>query len=361
MATAPPLAVNPASDALSLEDIKRKHGLRSHLDGPSRHGTRSDYHVENLLPQRQLAILLGNSGVGKSPALYQLGSCAAAGVPYLGEATVPSDVLYLDFENDADTGWLMAERIAKFLGLEAVPENFIHWHVDDCAARFDSAGHKVDDIIRDFSKGNWSKSETNRPKLVIVDPLRRWLSRMEDARFADQEVQKAPELIRETGVAVAGVHHLRRVNVEASRFIPNLEVDPRTWIAEMSRGALALINSSDVRLGFDYASTKFAKERDALVLAGFRRVKGKVGPVFIERVVSEEDSEPIGYRRLASVELLGEPSHVEAFTKFADRFTFKSAVQAFGKSDSATDNLLKKCLSLRLLTKEGREYVKVKP
>jgi hypothetical protein len=255
----------------------------------------------------------------------------------------------------------MAERIAKFLGLEAVPENFIHWHIDDCAARFDSAGHKIDDIIRDFSKGNWSKSEINRPKLVIVDPLRRWLSRIEDARHADEEVQKARKVIHETGVAVAGVHHLRRVTVEASRFIPSLEVDPRTWITEMSRGALALINSSDVRLGFDYASTKFAKERDALVLGGFRRVKGKVGPIFAERVISDEDGEPVGYRRLASVELLANPDHIEAFTKFPDRFTFKAAVQSFGKSDSATNNLLKKCLSLRLLTKEGRDYVKVKP
>jgi hypothetical protein len=356
MATAFPLAVNPASVAPSLEDVKRKHGLRSHLDGSSRPGTDSAYHVENLLPQRQLAILLGNSGVGKSPALYQLGICAAAGVPYLGEATTPSDVLYLDFENAAADGLLMAERVSRFLGLGTVPENFIRWHVDDCAARFGQPGHTIEDIIRD-----WSKATSDRPKLVMIDPLRRWLSQVENARFADQEVQKAHKLMRETGVAVAGVHHLRRVTSETSRSIPRLEVDPRTWVTEMSRGAQALINSSDVRLGFDYASTKFAKERDALVLAGFRRVRGKIGPVFIERVISEEDGEPIGYRRLAAVELLAEPSHIEAFRNFPDRFTFKDAALIFGKSDSATDNLLKKCLSLKLLAKEGREYVKVKP
>jgi hypothetical protein len=357
MSTNPALVVDPprVKNALEIDAVKRKHSLRSHLDCPSEAGTNTKYIVENLLPQRQLGILVGNSGLGKSPGLYQLGICAAAGLPFLGEQAVETDVLYFDFENGAADSAMLGERISKFQGLQAVPETFLRWNADDCAAKFGSAGHGVEEIIRDWGSAT---AATGRPKLAIVDPLRFWLNRVEDPRHADEEVQRARRVIREAGTSILGVHHLRRVSGETALAIPNLENDPRSWIQGMSRGALALINGSDVRLGLDKAAIPFASDRAALVLAGFRRVRGQLGPVFMERVISEDDGEPLGYRRLASVELLATPDHIEAFTKFPKRFTFKSAAHIFGKSDSATDNLLKKCVALRLLNKDGREYVK---
>jgi hypothetical protein len=348
--------VNPAVDG-AIADVKRRHALRNCADAPSEAGSNTSYIVENLLPERQLGVIVGNSGLGKSPALYQLGICASAGLPFFQEQTVGSDVLYLDFENGASDSNLLAERIAKFLGLSAVPENFFRWNGDDCAANFGRPGHGVEDIIRDWSRAT---ANTGRPKLAIVDPLRFWLKKMEDARHADEEIQLAKRVIRDVGVAILGVHHLRRIN-DKSFFNPgpSLEQDPRSWIQTMSRGATALINGSDVRLGFENAaSSAFASEKEALVLAGFRRVHGQIGPIYVERVIAEEDSEPQGYRRLAAVELLGNPSHIEAFQKFPQRFTFTEAVHSFGKSDSATTNLLKKCIALKVLRKEGKRYVK---
>ena len=266
-------------------------------------------------------------------------------------------MLYLDFENGTGDSKLLAERIAGFLKLPAVPENFLRWNADDCAANFGRPGHGVEDIIRDWSHAT---SATGRPKLAIVDPLRFWLHKVEDARHADEQIQIARRVIRETGAAILGVHHLRRVSGDVAVHILPLETDPRTWIQSMSRGALALINGSDTRLGFDTAgpACKFASDKEALVLAGFRRVHGQIGPIFVERVSSGEDGEPVGYRRLASLELLANPNHITAFQGFPARFTFSAASSIFGKSDSATSNLLKKCIGLKLLKKEGRQYVK---
>ena len=45
-----------------------------------------EYIVEGLLPQQSLGILVGSSGSGKTPLIYQLAMCIAAGVPFLGHA-----------------------------------------------------------------------------------------------------------------------------------------------------------------------------------------------------------------------------------------------------------------------------------
>src|SRR5258708_14136069 len=39
--------------------------------------------VEGLLPPRSVNILVGDSGVGKSPLAYHLGLCFASGTPFL--------------------------------------------------------------------------------------------------------------------------------------------------------------------------------------------------------------------------------------------------------------------------------------
>ena len=53
----------------------------------------SEYLVKELLPARSIAFLLGDSGLGKSPLVYQLAICVAAGVPFLGCATRQGSVV----------------------------------------------------------------------------------------------------------------------------------------------------------------------------------------------------------------------------------------------------------------------------
>jgi hypothetical protein len=45
----------------------------------------SAYVIKGLLPVRQIAILLGDSGLGKSPLMYQAAICVASICPFVKE------------------------------------------------------------------------------------------------------------------------------------------------------------------------------------------------------------------------------------------------------------------------------------
>ena len=185
---------SPNPECLALAEVKRKHALRHHSDVPTDAGAETRYIIESIAPQRQLGLTLGDSGLGKSPLLYQAGICACAGVPFLGEKTTPSDVLYFDFENGSEESRAIEDRVARFLGLDAVPDSFMRWNADDCAGNYGKSGHGIEDAICDWSR---SLRDNGRPKLAIVDPLRFWLTRIEDPRHADEEVQRVRRIIRE--------------------------------------------------------------------------------------------------------------------------------------------------------------------
>ena len=114
-----------------------------------------------------------------------------------------------------------------------------------------------------------------------------------------------------------------------------------------------MVNGSDVRLGFDYARSQANGDRDALILAGFRRVRGQVGPIHVERVVGE-DGEPCGYRRIVGAHLLGNTDQEGAFVRLPERFTFKEAIAIYGKTDNPTSQWLKKCEAFGLIRRTRR-------
>src|SRR6202040_2652009 len=61
---------------------------------------RTRFLVKDMLPVQSIAIVGGESTIGKSPLLYQLALCVASGIPFLGLPTEKGRVLYLDLEND---------------------------------------------------------------------------------------------------------------------------------------------------------------------------------------------------------------------------------------------------------------------
>ena len=81
----------------------------------------SGYVIKGLLPARSIGILLGDSGLGKSPLMYQAGLCVAAGLPFLGCETTKGRVLIADFENGIGDMCEMMERISGYLGLSGPP------------------------------------------------------------------------------------------------------------------------------------------------------------------------------------------------------------------------------------------------
>ena len=83
--------------------------------------------VEGLIPRGSVNILVGDSGIGKSPLAYQLGLAVAAGKPFLDMPTEQGNVLLVDFENSlTDVRWIMDQQ-RKHLRLEECPHAFQVW------------------------------------------------------------------------------------------------------------------------------------------------------------------------------------------------------------------------------------------
>jgi len=125
--------------------------------------------VEGLLPAASVNILVGDSGIGKSPLAYQLALSVAAGVPFLGMSTRPAKVLLMDYENSAEDSQWILEQQRKHLGLAKFPDaSLVVWPVENSPARRELLPQHVEEMLR-----------TMRPDLAIIDSLRFFSPRME--------------------------------------------------------------------------------------------------------------------------------------------------------------------------------------
>jgi KaiC/GvpD/RAD55 family RecA-like ATPase len=305
-----------------------------------------DYLIEGIMPERSLGVMVGDSGLGKSPLLYQMAVCVAAGVPFLGNKTHAGRVLCLDFENGLGQVNEMVSRLTQHLELEKEPENLLLWNFNDYSSEY--SRHTILDMIREFE-----------PKLVIIDSLTGYHPEIEEKNaLAMRCYQEFRKIIQECGCTIIGVHHIRKPS-DNPKFKPDpLEIAKlRHWFNQ-ARGARVLINGSDVRLGVDEPHLGSLPQEVALVMRGFERVRGEIPFFYLARVL-DEDGEPLGYRRVKGSSLLPTEQR-EAFTKLHDTFRFKEAKQVYGKGDQATIDFLRKCISLGLLNHVHRgPYVKV--
>lgn len=314
--------------------------------------------VEGLIPQHTLGILVGDSGVGKSPLLYQLALCVAAGIPFLGHRVTKGSVLYLDYENGLGDSTLLVERLARHLNLDRPPLDFWLWHLADCAPSFGGNNYTGLDMIRAF-----------RPTLAIVDSIGAYHPEIEEKNsIASRCYTEFRKIMRDIGTTILGVHHIRKPSMRADDAPASIEQgNLRSWFLQ-ARGARSLINGTDVRLGVDLPSGRSGPPRRAtgdtneeisLVLRGFGRVRGEIGPFYVARSLDEE-GEPLGYRRLMGVELLFNEGQEAAYSQLPAEFPFCEAKRLYGRADQATADFLGKCLRLGLLRKVGRgRYVKV--
>ena len=127
----------------------------------------SGHIVEGLIPPRSVNILVGDSGVGKTPLAYQLALAVAAGAPFLGLPVRAAKVLLVDYENALwDSHWLL-EQQRKHLGLSAYPANFLLWplHLGPSGGRLEPS---VEEVVQQLA-----------PDLVILDSLRSYNPSME--------------------------------------------------------------------------------------------------------------------------------------------------------------------------------------
>ena len=99
------------------------YALASSTDELRKLDIKTEYLVENVLPEGMITLFYAPSGMGKSTLATQLSDAVNSGEPFWGLAVKKSEVFYLDYENPLPT---ISERL-KRLG-ERLP--FKIWHHD---------------------------------------------------------------------------------------------------------------------------------------------------------------------------------------------------------------------------------------
>jgi hypothetical protein len=285
--------------------------------------------VSALVPEQSVNIWAGDSGLGKSAFLIQLGLCVAAGLPFLGQDVRPGPnrVLLVDFENSTANLDRLIKTIAGHLRLGKPPDDFRIMNFPDAS--------EVEKEILAF-----------RPTLVIIDALRGYDPEAEGKNAnSGKMLTKLRKLAVKGGAAIIFVHHLRKED-RANPAGPLITAPVMDWFQEIS-GARALVNQTDVRVGMEAQATSETE----IVLKGHYKLSGEFGPWHIGRVYGDE-GEPLGYRRLRGFELLS-PEYKDAYNKLELEFTYTQAQSALGKKGRPLKTFLSTCFGAGILEKNG--------
>jgi hypothetical protein len=304
----------------------------------------TSYLVDGLLPAEDLHCAVGDSGLGKTPWAYQLGLCVATGTTFLGHACRQAKVLYYDLENGPEQILSVARGICTHLNINLFPSDFLVFPGDADPPDVPTA------------------VALHRPELVIVDTLRAfWPDAESDNTQMGLRLKALRKTTRDYHCAILLQHHVRKPSTArhgSSKHKPTpLENTPVLQWLNQASGARALIDQTNTRIAFD--APQRASGAD-LVVKQFIKVKGERGPELLGRVIDPTTGEPVAYQRLAGVSLLNNTDQATAFNKLPQKFTFKDAKAAYGKTDNPTREFLLKCEAAGLLRQTGRgEYVKV--
>jgi archaellum biogenesis ATPase FlaH len=350
-----PAAQQDTAPAAAPSELKRKWAIYTPGELKQRckdldHGSLL---IGGLIPRRTISIVAGDSGVGKSPLLYQAAICVAAGVPFLGRPVTQGPVLYLDFENGLGDVDEMVSRLSRYLHLTDAPETLLTWNYNNAPPRWSSS--HLPEMIRDV-----------RPVWVIIDSFSAFAPECEEkASSVTQVFQEFRKSISQCDTSITVVHHLRKPSSKPQEAPPPLEENSRQWFLQV-RGSGNLINACDVRIGIaPSVKAKHYEDLDgrsfdiALVMGGFGRVRGSIPTTFVARVLDEDD-EPLGYVKMSGASLLFNSDQEKAYTNLPPQFRFKEGQAIYGKRGQATSDFLKKCIAIGILRKDGsREYRKV--
>ncbi len=300
------------------------------------------YEIEGLIRRQSINLLVGDSHLGKSPLAIQLALCKAAGVPFLGHATSPAGrTLHLDFENDGEDFWDIAETISKHLGLNNVPDNFRGW-----SPYWDDRGRTDDSEV--FTQQIEDRIRAVKPNLAIIDPLRvPFPYAVEKQSLTADFITQQKRLIKQTGCSILVIHHLRKQDRHAHAVKTTLVESGPQWFQNVC-GMLALINHMGGRFGIEAPGSGSAD----LVLGGFMRSTPSLAPHFIERV-HDAAANPLGYRLLPGIELLPEQWR-RVYDELPAEFRYGSARTKLGNDDATTKFLTAVQAAGRLDKLDGR-------
>ncbi|MEQ1761391.1 MAG: AAA family ATPase [Vicinamibacterales bacterium] len=309
------------------------------------HQARQTFVIDDLLRSRSVNLLVGDSGLGKTPLAMQMALCVAAGTPFFGWKVRQGPVLYCDAESGQPEFYETLQILSRTLGLSEPPPDFHvwspYWEAESLVRPEGGYGSHQDVMLSRVREANAS--------FVIIDPFRAFFPGAE-AKNSDAALA-IDAMKRLRSVTWLIIHHRRKTDIG---FTPDLVDDHSAWFQQVA-GAHALVNHTDTRLGV----IPHPGQAD-LLLAGFVRRTGKLAPLDLLRVFDEEGT-ATGYRLSKGVEYLNATDR-KVFESLSSRFRFRDVeVAQGGNSPSNADRLLKKCIQLELIRKDGVVYAKRTP
>src|SRR4051812_26666326 len=104
-------------------DDPAARGVFNHRTLASLAELRQEFVVEGLLSARAIGLVVGDSGLGKTPLSVALGVAVSSGTPFLGLSVRQGSVLYCDAESGVHEYARILKAVSRFAGLQAPPEN----------------------------------------------------------------------------------------------------------------------------------------------------------------------------------------------------------------------------------------------
>ena len=301
-----------------------------------------------LLARGTVNIFVGDSGLGKSPLIYQMALCLAFGISFI-ELPVArrAKVLFVDYENGENVLGLI-EALAEFLHIDINAPDFSDWFQMMSSP---PAHGDVENSIEAF-----------RPDVVFIDALRGYDPKADKANeCAAEMISQQNCLSRKYGCAWGMIHHIRKPDqaVEIEKR-PSLIRDENVmeWLNEAA-GSRALINQTYCRTGIDLVPKNFKDKalHGDLVLRGTRKLLGEFGPWFIERVFNEQ-GDPIGYQRVVGEKLLSHDIQTKLHKLPFPPLHFEEIHKIIGsglKQRKVTNAFLKECIDAGVIKSTGKK------
>lgn len=294
--------------------------------------TARGYLVDSMIQERTVNILVGDSGIGKTPLLQQLALSVALGRSFLSLSTRPARVLSIDYENSATELNHVLRNLSKFFSLPYAPSNYRALLSPESKAAIELE-------IRAF-----------QPELIIIDALRGFDHKAEktseDAMACLDWLHKKAEKYH---AAFLILHHIRKPDSQdPPPRLSALSQPVLTWLLQTS-GSRALINQTESR----FAVEEYTQGESSLLMRGHVKLTGETPPIYIERVYDPDEPEPLGYARIIGPALLSQADRERA-SRLPARFTWAEAESALGiKRGKSLLRLISVCCSAGLITKIG--------
>jgi len=319
--------------------------------------------IERLIREQQLVAFAGPYGVGKSPALADIGMHVLNGVAWCGRTAEKRPVIHIDLETPGPVYKANLRNIAARLNLslpKVPPELDVYLEHDDLTEEGTKkllaalAESKPEARFKFIEEALDEKPDA----LVIIDPLE-LLFRIDTGKkqhvlWLYTELRQL--LSRYQHAAMLITFNLRKQDRQRP-YRPDLLKDPRTWLEEVC-GTLDILNRSDVRLGMDAA----IHDEEVRVINGIRR--GEDMQPLVIRSVDTNGMSAITGDNLAGFELcppntsnlkaVFTPKQLEYWNKLPPTFRFKDVADK-SVPRASLQRLLDHAKSLGIIEKDGND------